>query len=81
MKIFAIIATDYASGAEQLIMNTTDFKQVCDEMPNYYEKGTNYFMQVWENNSIQKVFQYVQFTDDTFGFDIIANFEEDEDNE
>lgn len=81
MTIFAVIATDYTSGAEQLIMNTTDFKTVIEEMPNYYEKGTNYFMQVWDNNSITKIFQYLGYQDGTFGFELMMDFEDGEDNE
>lgn len=71
MNIFAVIQTDYSSGSEQLILNSTDFKYVVNSLPDYYEKGTNLYVQVWKDNNIQKIFMYVNNT-----LELIVDFEE-----
>lgn len=72
MNIFTVIQNDYASGVEQLILVSTDFKYVVDSLPDYYEKGTNLYVQVWKDNNIQKIFMYANNT-----LELIVDFEEE----
>lgn len=72
-KIFAVISTDYTSGKELLVLNSTNFKYIVESLPLYYERGSNMFMQVWHKGSIQQIYEYRDGA-----LELVVDYEEEE---